>query len=104
MSSAIDRASAAVVGAVESVSPAEFRIVLDIDAPQSTALNTGSPTPFPNINSYLLIPTAGAMIVGLVVWVGIERSAFPRRAGLKDFGLVDLPYPMRKLTLSPQGC
>ena len=33
----------------------------------------------------------------------VERSAFPKRRGMQDFGLVDLPYPLRKMSLSPLG-
>ena len=29
--------------------------------------------------------------------------AFPQRRGLRDFGLVDLPYPLRRLSLNPLG-
>ena len=36
-------------------------------------------------------------VVGLIVWLGIERSQFPKRTGLKDFGLVDLPFPLRPI-------
>jgi len=33
----------------------------------------------------------------MIVWLGIERSAFPKRTGMKDFDLIDLPFPLRKL-------
>jgi uncharacterized protein len=49
------------------------------------------------------VPTVGGDLVGLVEWVGVERSPFPKRPGLKDFGLVDLPYPIRKMVLNPVG-
>jgi len=39
----------------------------------------------------------------MIVWLGVERSAFPKRTGMKDFGLIDLPFPLRKLTLTPLG-
>ncbi len=67
------------------------------------ALNTGVPMGFPRINGYLLVPNETGAVVGLIVWVGVERSQFPRRPGLKDFGLVDLPFPLRRLTLTPLG-
>jgi hypothetical protein len=35
--------------------------------------------------------------------MGIERSPYPKRSGLKDFGLIDLPFPLRKMSLSPVG-
>src|SRR4030095_3335242 len=34
---------------------------------------------------------------------GVEKSPFPRRPGLKDFGLIDLPFPLRKLHVTPVG-
>jgi DNA helicase HerA-like ATPase len=33
----------------------------------------------------------------------IERSAFPKRRGIQDFGLIDLPYPLRKMSMNPLG-
>jgi hypothetical protein len=39
-----------VIGTVESVSPSEIKIILEINAPQNTAINTGTPTLFPKIN------------------------------------------------------
>lgn len=92
-----------VIGTVESVSPTEVRVQLDLDAPHSTALNTGSPVSFPRINSYVLIPNESGATVAYVAWIGIERSPYPKRAGLKDFGLVDLPFPIRKMAVSPVG-
>lgn len=99
-----EKISSLTIGHVESVSPNEIKILLDLFAPQSTALNTGYPVGFPRINNFLLIPNETGAVVGLIVWVGIERSPFPKRLGLeKDFGLIDLPFPLRKLTLTPLG-
>ncbi|WP_202901583.1 ATP-binding protein [Sphingobium chlorophenolicum] len=92
-----------VIGTVESISTDEIRVLLDLDAPQSTALNTGTPTSFPRLNSYVLIPNEAGATVAYVTWIGIERSPYPKRSGLKDFGLIDLPFPLRKMTLSPIG-
>jgi uncharacterized protein len=103
MSTPIERVASLAVGMVESVSPSEIRVILEIDAPQATALNTGVPTRFPRINGYVLIPNEAGAVVGLITWLGVERSAFPKRTGLKDFGLVDLPFPLRKMTVSPLG-
>ena len=50
-----------------------------------------------------MIPNELGFLVGSVTWLGVEKSAYPKRNGLKDFGLIDLPYPLRKLTLSPVG-
>ncbi len=91
------------IGTVESVAPDEIKVLLDIDAPRNTALNTGVPTTFPKINSYVLLPNEMGAVVGIVVWLGVERSAYPKRQGLKDFGLIDLPFPLRKLVVNPIG-
>ena len=44
------------IGAVDFVSPDEIKVALDIEAPESVALNTGGPRPFPRVNGYLLVP------------------------------------------------
>lgn len=103
MSSPIERLADLVIGTVESISSEEIRVLLDIDAPQSTALNTGTPTSFPRLNSYVLVPNEAGATVAYVTWIGIERSPYPKRSGLKDFGLIDLPFPLRKMSLSPIG-
>jgi hypothetical protein len=103
MSNAIERLSNLVVGTVESVSPNEVRVLLELDAPQATALNTGTPAAFPRLNGYVLIPNEAGATVGYIAWIGIERSPYPKRSGFKDFGLVDLPFPLRKMTVSPVG-
>ena len=103
MSKPIEQIAALTIGTVESVSPSELRVILEPNAPQATALNTGVPTGFPRINGYVLIPNGTGALVGLVVWLGVERSPFPKRMGLKDFGLVDLPFPQRKISLTPVG-
>ena len=91
------------VGTVDFVSPDEMKVALDIEAPESVALNAGGPRPFPRVNGYLLVPVDDGFLVGQVEWLTIERSAFPKRHGLQDFGLVDLPYPLRRLSLNPLG-
>jgi len=91
------------IGTVEFVSPDEIKVLLDIEAPESVALNAGLPRPFPRVNSYVLIPSDEGYLVGQVEWLTIERSAYPKRRGMKDFGLVDLPYPLRKMSLNPLG-
>ncbi|EIW01000.1 ATP-binding protein [Thermoanaerobacter siderophilus] len=92
-----------VIGTVEFVSPKEIKVLLDIDAPLNTSLNTGTPQLFPRINGYLLIPNELGAIIGIISWVGIEYSPYPKRKGYKDFDIVDLPFPLRKLSLSPLG-
>ena len=91
------------IGTVEYVSPDRIEIVLDIEAPESVALNAGLPRPFPRVNGYLLIAVEEGFLAGQIEWLTVERSAFPKRRGLQDFGLVDLPYPLRKLRLNPLG-
>jgi hypothetical protein len=91
------------IGTVEFVSPNEIKVSLDIEAPESVALNAGQPRPFPRVNSYVLIPSDDGYLVCQVEWLTIERSAYPKRRGMKDFGLVDLPYPLRKMSLNPLG-
>jgi hypothetical protein len=91
------------IGSVDFVSPDEIKVALDIEAPESISLNSGVPRPFPRVNGYLLIPVEEAFLVGQVEWLTVERSAFPKRRGMQDFGLVDLPYPLRKLRLNPLG-
>jgi len=103
MSKPIDQIASLVIGTVESVSPSEIKVILEPNAPQATALNTGVPTGFPRINGYVLIPNETGAVVGLVVWLGVERSQFPKRTGLRDFGLVDLPFPLRKIAITPLG-
>ena len=78
-------------------------MLLDIEAPDSVALNTGTPRPFPRINGYILIPSDNGYLVGQVEWITVERSQYPKRKGMQDFGLVDLPYPLRKMSLNPLG-
>lgn len=103
MTTPIERISGLVVGTVESVSPDEVRVLLELDAPQATALNTGAPTAFPRLNGYVLIPNEAGATVAYISWIGIERSPYPKRSGFKDFGLIDLPFPLRKMCVTPVG-
>ncbi|MDI6766124.1 MAG: DUF87 domain-containing protein [Bacteroidota bacterium] len=103
MSTIVENLSALTIGTVEVVSPNEIKVLLELDAPQATALNTGIPSGFPRLNGYVLIPNETGAVVGIIAWLGIERSAFPKRTGYKDFGLIDLPFPLRKLSITPVG-
>jgi DNA helicase HerA-like ATPase len=103
MTTPVELLSNLVVGTVESVSPDEVRVVLELDAPHTTALNTGTPAAFPRLNGYVLIPHEAGATVAYIAWIGIERSPFPKRSGFKDFGLIDLPFPLRKMSVSPVG-
>lgn len=91
------------IGTVDFVSPSEVKVLLEIEAPESVALNTGDVRPFPRVNGYVLVPVDEAMLVCQVEWLTIERSAFPKRRGVRDFGVVDLPYPLRKMSTNPVG-
>lgn len=93
-----------IIGAVEEVSADRLLVRLDPDAPQATALNTGVPAGFPRINGYVLIPNEGGATACVISAVRIERLPFPKRKGTqKDFGLVDLPFPSRVMSLTPIG-
>lgn len=91
------------IGSVDFVSPDEIKVLLDIEAPSDIALNTGVPRPFPRINSYVLIPSDNGFLVAQIEWITIERSQYPKRKGMQDFGVIDLPYPLRKMSLNPLG-
>jgi uncharacterized protein len=91
------------IGSIDFVSPDEIKVLLDIEAPDNVALNTGTPRSFPRINGYVLIPSDEGYLVAQVEWITIERSQYPKRKGMQDFGLVDLPYPLRKMSINPLG-
>ncbi|MDO9593142.1 MAG: DUF87 domain-containing protein, partial [Erysipelotrichaceae bacterium] len=91
------------IGTVDFVSPDEIKVTLEIEAPESIALNADGVRPFPRVNSYVLIPVDDGFLVGQIEWLTVERSSFPKRKGMQDFGLIDLPYPMRKMSLNPLG-
>lgn len=101
MTTLIERLAAYTVGSVIAVSPQELVVALDLEAPQATALNTGTPTGFPRINAAVLIPNESGAVVGTVSRISISKLPYPRlREGEK---LVDLPVPMRVLELTPTG-
>jgi hypothetical protein len=91
------------IGTVDFVSPDEIKVVLDIETPDNMSLNTGVPRPFPRVNGYVLVPSDDGYLVGQVEWISIEKSPHPQRRGFKDFGLIDLPYPLRKMSIKPVG-
>lgn len=91
------------IGTIESVSPIEIKVTLEVDAPQNVAINTGVPTHFPKINGYVLIPNETGAIVGVINWIGVQHSNYPVRKGFKDFDLIDLPFPLRKMVITPLG-
>lgn len=91
------------IGFVEYIAPDEINVQLDLEAPEEIAANAGIPRQFPRINSYVIIPSEGGYIVCQIEWINIERSAFPKRKGYKDYGLIDLPFPLRKMMVVPVG-
>jgi len=103
MSKAFDYIRNQTIGTVEFVSPCEIKVLLEINAPQNTAINTGTPQLFPKVNGFVLIPNESGALVAIISWVGIEYSQYPKRKGYKDFDLIDLPFPLRKLSISPLG-
>lgn len=50
-----------------------------------------------------MIPVDLGFVVGQVSWITIQRSPYPKRSGFQDFGLIDLPFPLRKMELQPLG-
>lgn len=99
----IENQAALRIGAVEFVSPDEIKVQLDLDAPDGISANAGVPREFPRINSYVLIPNEGGSIVCQIEWIAVERSSFPKRKGYQDYGLIDLPFPIRKMKLAMLG-
>lgn len=91
------------IGVVDAVSPQEIKVLLETDAPQNTALNTGVPSLFPRINGFVLIPNEVGALVGIISWLGVEHSQYPKRKGFKDYDLIDLPFPLRKMIINPIG-
>ena len=91
------------IGTVEFVAPDEVKVQLEIEAPESVALHAGGVRSFPRVNGYVLMPVDDGYLVGQIEWLTTEGSPFPKRQGVRDFGLVDLPYPLRKMSLNPLG-
>lgn len=90
-------------GEVEAVSASSITVELDIDAPHGVALGSGVPLRFPRVNSIVVIPTEDGAVVGIVHAIRIVPSSFPKRTGLKEYGVVDLPFPSRLMDITPLG-
>ena len=103
MNSLMQALGARAVGAVESVTANEISVLVGPDAPQAVAFNAGAPVSFPRINGYLIIPNEVGATVGWIASVRVVRAPFPKRTGMRDFGLIDLPFPSRMVTLMPLG-
>lgn len=99
----IEHSSSLRIGTVEFVAPDEIKVSLDLEAPDGVAANAGIPRSFPRINNYVIIPSEAGYIVGQIEWIAVERSPFPKRNGSQDYGLVNLPFPLRKMRVNPLG-
>lgn len=91
------------VGTVESVTSVEIIIALNHDSPNSTAINSEYPVPFPKINNFLIIPNETGALIGMISELFIKNAPFPKRKGYEEFGIMDLPFPEKKLKLAPVG-
>lgn len=103
MTSPIEHLAGLVIGTVEAVAPNEVRVLLEAAAPQTTSFNTGTPVSFPRLNGYVLIPNEAGATVGFIAWMGTERAAFISGRGHSELGLVDLPFPHRRMVINPIG-
>jgi hypothetical protein len=103
MATPIESLASLIVGMVDAVSASTIGASLELEAPQSVTLATGVPSTFPKINGYLLIPNQTGAVVVQIKKLSVERSPFPKRPGFRDFGLVDMPFPVRRLELTPVG-
>lgn len=90
------------IGTVEFVSPDQIEASLDFGTPNSISLNTGTPRPFPRVNSFVLIPSDEGYLVAQVEWLTIERFNYTKN-NMQKIGIVDLPQSVRKMSLNPLG-
>lgn len=103
MMSPIETAESLRVGTIDFISPDEIKVLLDIEVPYDITLNTGFPRSFPRINGYVLFSCENGYLVGQISWITIERSQYPKRRGIQDFGIIDLPFPLRIISVNPLG-
>jgi DNA helicase HerA-like ATPase len=103
MNSLVEALGHRTIGTVEQVSANSISVLLDPEAPHATALNTGVPAGFPRINGYLLVPNETGATVGVITKVEVARLPYPKRRGMQDFGLVDMPFAARMVSLTPLG-
>lgn len=103
MMSPIENSESLRVGTIDFISPDEIKVLLDIEVPNDVTLNTGVPRSFPRINGYVLFSCENGYLVGQINWITIERSQYPKRRGIQDFGIIDLPFPLRIISINPLG-
>lgn len=101
MTTIIERIGRLSIGRVETVTAEELRIALFSETPQATALNTGTPTGFPRVNAYMLIPNESGAVVAVIKEISIVRAK--PGPGKLDDDFVDLPYPARTVIAIPFG-
>lgn len=101
MTTIVERIGTLAVGRVETVTAEELRIALFNETPQATALNTGTPTGFPRVNAYVLIPNETGAVVAVIKEISIVRAK--PGPGKHDEALVDLPFPARAVIATPFG-
>src|SRR5699024_4891858 len=53
-------------------------------------------------NSWVLIPSEVGHLVGVVTWIGID-SSMPLAAERHDRTLLDIPFPRRRMSVTPLG-
>lgn len=103
MISPIENLESLRIGNIDFISPDEIKVLLDIEVPNDITLNTGVPRSFPRINGYVLFSCENGYLVGQINWITIERSQYPKRRGIQDFGIIDLPFPLRIISVNPLG-
>jgi hypothetical protein len=90
------------IGVVESCSPTEIKVMLESDAPQATAFNTGQLQGFPRINGYVLMPNEAGAVVGLITRVAIEPGPSARQT-TGDPTIIEFAAARRRLYINPLG-
>lgn len=86
------------VGSVESCSPQEIKVLLDLSAPQDVAFNTGRPQGFPRLNGYVLIPNERGTVVAVISRMTME----PGPPG-NDAARLHFSPSRRRLFVTPLG-
>lgn len=99
----IEEAAGRRVGTVEHVSASKVEVLIDDAAPQGVALNVGGPIRFPAVNGFLLMPVEAGAIVGLVTSISIRRYELPSSVKRATPELIELPYPVRTVEITPLG-
>ena len=103
MTTPIEQIANRQVGIVDFISSSEIEVNLDLESPHSIAMGTGQPQLFPRLNGFLLISCESGFLVGKIGSLSIKPSPYPKRKGIQDFGILDLPFPSRKLKLNLLG-